>query len=162
MPFSHIFVNFCCPHITKDLVFRQDLFWSGRRGSNSLSYPRRHACAGPTSDLTCLRHRWRQRVLLPFSHIFVNFCCPHITKDLVFRQDLFWSGRRGSNSLPPPWQGGALPDELRPHILRRLGFGAGVILTQNYRLSSLYGKLNFGSVRSVHRLAVRVLIGIFP
>ena len=28
---------------------------------------------------------------------------------------IFWSGRRGSNSLPPPWQGGALPDELRPH-----------------------------------------------
>ena len=27
-----------------------------------------------------------------------------------------WSGRRGSNSLPPPWQGGALPDELRPHV----------------------------------------------
>ena len=27
---------------------------------------------------------------------------------------LFWSGRRGSNPLPPPWQGGALPDELRP------------------------------------------------
>ena len=25
-----------------------------------------------------------------------------------------WSGRRGSNPLPPPWQGGALPDELRP------------------------------------------------
>ena len=27
-----------------------------------------------------------------------------------------WSGLRGSNSLPPPWQGGALPDELNPHI----------------------------------------------
>ena len=27
-----------------------------------------------------------------------------------------WSGRRGSNSLPPPWQGGALPDELHPHF----------------------------------------------
>ena len=25
-----------------------------------------------------------------------------------------WSGRRGSNSLPRPWQGRALPDELRP------------------------------------------------
>lgn len=25
-----------------------------------------------------------------------------------------WSGRPGSNRLPPPWQGGALPDELRP------------------------------------------------
>ena len=31
-----------------------------------------------------------------------------------------WSGRRGSNSLPPPWQGGALPDELRPHKVLRL------------------------------------------
>ena len=28
-----------------------------------------------------------------------------------------WSGLRGSNSLPPPWQGGALPDELNPHIM---------------------------------------------
>ena len=28
---------------------------------------------------------------------------------------LSWSGQRGSNSLPPPWQGGALPDELCPH-----------------------------------------------
>ena len=28
---------------------------------------------------------------------------------------LSWSGQRGSNSLPPPWQGGALPDELNPH-----------------------------------------------
>ena len=26
------------------------------------------------------------------------------------------SGLRGSNSLPPPWQGGALPDELNPHF----------------------------------------------
>ncbi len=34
--------------------------------------------------------------------------------DQAFRLDRVWSGRRGSNSLPPPWQGGALPDELRP------------------------------------------------
>ena len=34
----------------------------------------------------------------------------------------YWSGRRGSNSLPPPWQGGALPDELRPHIGNPAGF----------------------------------------
>ena len=27
-----------------------------------------------------------------------------------------WSGLRDSNSLPPPWQGGALPDELNPLI----------------------------------------------
>ena len=40
----------------------------------------------------------------PRHHIRSNCCCS------------IWSGRRGSNSLPPPWQGGALPDELRPHI----------------------------------------------
>ena len=28
----------------------------------------------------------------------------------------FWSGLRDSNSLPPPWQGGALPDELNPQV----------------------------------------------
>ena len=28
----------------------------------------------------------------------------------------YWSGLRDSNSLPPPWQGGALPDELNPQI----------------------------------------------
>ena len=34
-----------------------------------------------------------------------------------------WSGLRGSNSLPPPWQGGALPDELNPHTGRAWGAG---------------------------------------
>ena len=28
----------------------------------------------------------------------------------------FWSGLRGSNPPPPPWQGGALPNELNPQI----------------------------------------------
>ena len=32
----------------------------------------------------------------------------------TWRTAVFWSGLRGSNSLPPPWQGGALPDELKP------------------------------------------------
>ena len=36
---------------------------------------------------------------------------------LTHRKDFFWSGLRGSNSLPPPWQGGALPDELNPHLV---------------------------------------------
>ena len=34
---------------------------------------------------------------------------------------LLWSGLRGSNSLPPPWQGGALPDELSPQMVPRAG-----------------------------------------
>src|SRR5471032_1806175 len=29
---------------------------------------------------------------------------------------LIWSGRRGSNSRPQPWQGCALPAELLPHL----------------------------------------------
>ena len=33
----------------------------------------------------------------------------------------FWSGLRGSNPLPPPWQGGALPNELNPHGERKTG-----------------------------------------
>ena len=44
-------------------------------------------------------------------------------KDTHMGVFLFWSGRRGSNSLPRPWQGRALPDELRPQaapLLQRL------------------------------------------
>ena len=51
----------------------------------------------------------------PRHHISENWYLPIST--------VFWSGRRGSNSLPPPWQGGALPDELRPqdvYSLRRI------------------------------------------
>ena len=36
-------------------------------------------------------------------------------------REMKWSGRRGSNSLPPPWQGGALPDELRPQMVPPVG-----------------------------------------
>ena len=32
-----------------------------------------------------------------------------------------WSGRRGSDPRPPPWQGGALPTELLPHVYGALG-----------------------------------------
>ena len=45
-------------------------------------------------------------------------------KKRSFRTVFFvWSGLRGSNSLPPPWQGGALPDELNPHTGRAWGAG---------------------------------------
>ncbi len=33
---------------------------------------------------------------------------------------LLWSGLRGSNPPPPPWQGGALPNELNPHRSDRM------------------------------------------
>ena len=37
-----------------------------------------------------------------------------VWKQELYSSCLIWSGRRGPNSLPPPWQGAALPDELRP------------------------------------------------
>ena len=49
-----------------------------------------------------------------------------------------WSGRRGSNSLPRPWQGRALPDELRPQtapLLRHLG-ASGRSRTNDTRIFS--------------------------
>ena len=52
---------------------------------------------------------------------------------------LIWSGLRGSNSLPPPWQGGALPDELHPHFIGASGRNrttdTGIFSPLLYRLS---------------------------
>ena len=38
------------------------------------------------------------------------------TSALPLGYGAIWSGKRGSNSQPPPWQGGALPIELFPHM----------------------------------------------
>ena len=52
---------------------------------------------------------------------------------------LTWSGWRGSNPLPPPWQGGALPDELHPHFIGASGRNrttdTGIFSPLLYRLS---------------------------
>ena len=42
---------------------------------------------------------------------FADLC---LTAWLWRHGNRFWSGLRGSNPLPPPWQGGALPNELHP------------------------------------------------
>ena len=44
-----------------------------------------------------------------------GFCRP-VPYHLAIAPNIKWSGWRGSNPLPPPWQGGALPDELHPHF----------------------------------------------
>ncbi len=50
------------------------------------------------------------------SEPILNDCAKKATTSHWMQWLLVWSGRRGSNSLPPPWQGGALPDELRPQM----------------------------------------------
>ena len=63
----------------------------------------------------------------------------------------FWSGRRGSNSLPRPWQGRALPDELRPQtapLLRHLG-ASGRSRTNDTRIfSPLLYQLSYRGISS--------------
>ena len=46
--------------------------------------------------------------------------------------DLIWSGRRGSNSRPQPWQGCALPTELLPQVcfLNEVLFSFGIAKVQ--------------------------------
>ena len=63
-----------------------------------------------------------------------------------------WSGRRGSNSLPPPWQGGALPDELCPQVVPRAGIepatrGFSVLCSTNWAIWAYtqYTCVNCGS-----------------
>ena len=65
-------------------------------------------------------------------------------------EDFFWSGLRGSNSLPPPWQGGALPDELNPRKWclrsesnqRHADFQSAALPTELQRhINSAFGRL---------------------
>ena len=44
-----------------------------------------------------------------------------IKKERSNRFVLFWSGLRGSNPPPQPWQGCALPNELNPHMVPPVG-----------------------------------------
>ena len=86
-------------HFGSFIIFRQKINSQNR---SSVSYWRRHP------DLN-----WGSR------------CCRPMPYHLAIAP--YWSGLRGSNSLPPPWQGGALPDELNPH------FVVSTILYARYR-----------------------------
>ena len=55
--------------------------------------------------------------------------------------DATWSERRGSNSLPPPWQGGALPDELRSHVLQPFCSVRELLYDSLPHLSTLFFKI---------------------
>ena len=87
-----------------------------RRGSLA-ALPRRDTHTGTK---TCPRHVFLA-ALVPFRASARDV--PQKTGPPKGWSCFLWSGRRGSNSLPRPWQGRALPDELRPQtapLLQRL------------------------------------------
>ena len=130
-------------HATKTGVIFRSL-WSGRRGSNSLPPPwqggalpdelRPHMrCICPCTlpfRRTASPKQGRGRKpkfsvkatrigLEPTTPSVTGWCSNQLSYRAISGTGTpapLWSGRRGSNSLPPPWQGGALPDELRPHM----------------------------------------------
>ena len=62
---------------------------------------------------------------------------------------LSWSGQRGSNSLPPPWQGGALPDELCPRNKGYFSKGMSPCQVFVFRFSEISSSAVSGSGVSV-------------
>ena len=110
------------------------LFWSGRRGSTRYRHPTngRAIRRSPAGPLDLMRSA---PVEAASSRLPATF-----QKENTILTDgvSFWSGRRGSNSLPRPWQGRALPDELRPQtapLLRHLG-ASGRSRTNDTRIFS--------------------------
>ena len=92
-------------------------FWSGRRGSTRCRVPGK-AGAFPGQVPPGLK----KSGLHPDFVVEVSSSRERNKKKRLtnWLDALVWSGRRGSNSLPPPWQGGALPDELLPRQRRLL------------------------------------------
>ena len=82
--------------------------WSGLRDSlgSLLRSPTRTRPTNSPLDCSLLRNGLFESRPLQFKnkklHLKVEF--------------YFWSGLRDSNSLPSPWQGDALPDELNPQL----------------------------------------------
>ena len=56
---------------------------------------------------------------LGYGAILLLYSIPSLVlkSNIHVRMLLYWSGLRGSNPPPQPWQGCALPNELNPHII---------------------------------------------
>ena len=88
------------------------------------------------------RTAFRIHIIIPLKHSRTQHSAPLNDTTKNRQRDCaggfsIWSGLRGSNSLPPPWQGGALPDELKPHGAsdRNRTNDTGIFSPLLYRLS---------------------------
>ena len=88
------------------------------------------------------RTAFRIHIIIPLKHSRTQHSAPLNDTTKNRQRDCaggfsIWSGLRGSNSLPRPWQGGALPDELKPHGAsdRNRTNDTGIFSPLLYRLS---------------------------
>ena len=91
-------------------------FSGGKRGIRTLGGFMAHT-RFPVVRLRPAQPSFHVEVLTRFELVNEGFADLCLT---TWPQHQIWSGLRGSNSLPPPWQGGALPDELKPQIVAQL------------------------------------------
>ncbi|MEY4941587.1 MAG: hypothetical protein RIQ93_3322 [Verrucomicrobiota bacterium] len=78
------------------------------------------------------------------SYAILRATRPITNKKALREEGLKWSGRRDSNSRRPPWQGGALPTELRP---RNRVQGVGVVARPSTAILAWFPH-HFSSARS--------------
>ena len=97
-------------------AFQLTDFSGGKRGIRTLGGFMAHT-RFPVVRLRPAQPSFHVEVLTRFELVNEGFADLCLT---TWPQHQIWSGLRGSNSLPPPWQGGALPDELKPQIVAQL------------------------------------------
>ena len=87
----------------------QNIVWSGKRDSNSRPPP----WQGDALPTELFPHwRWHPESNWGIEVLQTSALPLGYVTDIKLRR---WSGKRDSNSRPPPWQGDALPTELFPH-----------------------------------------------
>ncbi len=72
-----------------------------------------------------------------------------------------WSGRQDSNLRHPPWKGGALPTELRPHIKNVKDGGERRIRTFEGINRQIYSLLPLAT-REPRQIKMELVIGVEP
>ena len=83
-------------------------------------------------------------------------------KKALTKECLHWSGLRGSNPPPPPWQGGALPNELNPQVFNSRSVRAVMIVIKSWRLGWGSVAAHYApwspSALTVHRTVIHYLL----
>ena len=131
-------------------------FWERKYPVGDKSVPphtaRKGMCARETLVGFPLRVQSKAALARPgFLHCKKPRAEEHAKKITTRKGGDFWSGRRGSNSLPRPWQGRALPDELRPQTQGELYRIFPGLSTLHFHIVKISSAIPAGSPPFPHR-----------